>query len=95
MNLNFSQKITLAQLAQKVNLSEVYLSKTFKKEVGMTISQYISHLRCARAAEMLRESDASIQEISNYVGYPDNNYFVKVFKAQYGVTPSEYRAKKD
>lgn len=94
LNLNFSQKITLAQLAQKVNLSEVYLSKTFKKEVGMTISQYISHLRCARAAELLKESDISIQEISNYVGYPDNNYFVKVFKAQYGVTPSEYRAEK-
>ena len=95
LNLNFSQKITLAQLAQKVNLSEVYLSKTFKKEVGMTTSQYVSQVRCAQAAEMLRESDASIQEISNYVGYPDNNYFVKVFKAQYGVTPSEYRAKKD
>ena len=35
-----------------------------------------------------------IQEISSYVGYPDNNYFVKVFKAQYGLTPSEYRSAK-
>lgn len=94
LSLNFSQKITLSQLAGRIGLSEVYLSKVFKKEVGMTIFQYIAHLRCTQAAEMLRGSDISIQEISNYVGYPDNNYFVKVFKSYYGMTPSEYRAEK-
>lgn len=94
LSLNFSQKITLLQLANRVNLSEIYLSRIFKKEVGMTIFQYIAHLRCAQAAEMLKGSDISIQEISNYVGYPDNNYFVKVFKVHYGMTPSEYRAQK-
>lgn len=91
LSLNFSQKITLPQLAANIGLSEVYLSKVFKKEVGMTIFQYIAHLRCTQAAEMLRGSDISIQEISNYVGYPDNNYFVKVFKSYYNMTPSEYR----
>lgn len=91
LSLNFSQKILLCQLADRVGLSAVYLSKAFKKEVGMTISQYITHLRCTEAAEMLRSSDIPIQEISNYVGYPDNNYFVKVFKTYHGVTPSAYR----
>lgn len=94
LNLNFSQKITLPQLAKRIGLSEVYLTKIFKKEVGMTIFQYIAHLRCTQAAEMLKSSDISIQEISSYVGYPDNNYFVKVFKTYYGMTPSEYRAEK-
>ena len=42
---------------------------------------------------MLTGSDASVQQISAYVGYLDNNYFVKVFKKQYGMTPTEYRAK--
>ncbi|MBR3642844.1 MAG: helix-turn-helix transcriptional regulator [Parasporobacterium sp.] len=91
LNLNFSQKTELAQLGRWAGLSEAYLSKTFKKEVGMTISQYIARLRCQMAARILKRSDIPIQEISSYVGYPDNNYFVKVFKAQYGMTPSEYR----
>ena len=57
----------------------------------MTITQFISQLRCTQAAELLAENRLSIQEISAYVGYIDNNYFVKVFKKQYGMTPSEYR----
>lgn len=94
LRLNFSQQVSLAQLAKYVGFSENYLSAVFKKEVGMTISQYIAHLRCAKAAEMLRDTAISIQEISSHVGYTDNNYFVKVFRKQYGVTPSEYRAGK-
>ena len=92
LSLNYSQKLSLSQLAEHVGLSEAYLSKAFRREVGMTVSQYIAHLRCTQAAEMLRNSDISIQEISDYVGYPDNNYFVKVFKSYHGVTPSAYRA---
>lgn len=95
LSLNFSQKILVPELAKRIGLSDIHLSTTFKKEVGMTISQYIANLRCSQAAEMLKSSDISIQEISNYVGYTDNNYFVKVFKAQYGLTPSEYRAEKE
>ena len=40
---------------------------------------------------MLKETALQIQEISAYVGYPDNNYFIKVFKKIYNMTPSEYR----
>ena len=43
---------------------------------------------------MLRDSSYPISEISSYVGYIDNNYFVKVFKKQYGMTPTEYRSSK-
>ena len=89
---NYSQNITLEQLAEQVRLSPSHLSRTFSKEVGMSISQYVAALRCEEAASMLKNSDASIQEIAAYVGYLDNNYFVKVFKKQYGSTPSEYRA---
>lgn len=92
IRLNYTQKLSLSDLASLSNLSESYLSKTFKKEVGQNLSQYVEHLRCDKAAEMLQSGRTPIQEISGYVGYIDNNYFVKVFKKQYGVTPSEYRA---
>lgn len=92
IRLNYSQELTLVELAKIAGLSESYLTKAFKKELGMPIFSYIAHLRCKKAAELLRESAASVQEISSYVGYEDSNYFVKVFKKQYEKTPSAYRA---
>lgn len=94
IRLNYSQKLTLPDLARHVGISVPYLSKRFKQETGMTVLEYIARLRCELAAEMLETSDTSIQEISNYVGYLDGNYFVKVFKKKYKMTPSQYRAEK-
>ena len=56
-----------------------------------TFGNYIAKKRCEKAALMLKETALQIQEISAYVGYPDNNYFIKVFKKMYNTTPSEYR----
>ncbi|MBR1758394.1 MAG: helix-turn-helix transcriptional regulator [Lachnospiraceae bacterium] len=95
IGLNFSQEISLDQLADLIGYAPTYLSKTFTKEVGMTITRYIAMLRCQKAAQMLRDEDLTVQEISHYVGYMDNNYFVKVFKKQYGMTPTEYRKEKE
>ena len=92
IELNYSQRLPLEELAAVSHLSPAYLSRSFKQEAGVNLSQYLEHLRCEKAAEMLRSSDAAVQEISSYVGYLDNNYFVKVFKKQFGLTPTEYRA---
>ena len=88
---NYSQKISLDDLAGHVGMSSAHLSRLFKKESGMTVTDYLSNLRCIEASRLLRESQHSIQDIAAYVGYLDNNYFVKVFKKQFGMTPSEYR----
>ena len=65
--------------------------KQFKKETGITVNEYITNQRCKKASEFLSETTYSIQEIGSYVGYDDNNYFVKVFKKVYNTTPSQYR----
>ena len=88
---NYSQKVSLDDLADHVGMSSAHLSRLFKKEAGMTVTDYLSNLRCIEASRLLRESQHSIQDIAAYVGYMDNNYFVKVFKKQFGMTPSEYR----
>ena len=93
LSFHFSQEIPLSYLSGIAHFSGSHLSKIFKKETGTTISEYIARLRCRHAAQLLRDTDLSVQEISNYVGYPDNNYFVKVFKKQYGVTPTAFRSK--
>lgn len=92
LELNYSQEISFTHLSDMVHFTQSYLSKTFKKEVGVTITQYIITIRCENAAQLLKDTNLSIQEISNFVGYPDNNYFVKVFKKQFGFTPTAFRS---
>ena len=89
--LNLSHEILLSYFAEEYGVSESYLSKKFKKETGLTFGSYIAKKRCEKAALLLKETALQVQEISNYVGYPDNNYFIKVFKKMYNMTPSEYR----
>ncbi len=91
LRMNFSQSLELDEIAKVAGFAPSYLSRQFKEEVGMTISETIRKLRCDQAARLLKETDLSVAEISAYVGYPDNNYFVKVFRKEYGAAPTEWR----
>lgn len=91
LRLNYSQELSLPALAKVGGLSASYLSTQFRKETGQTITDYLAKLRLEQAVQLLRESRLPIQEISSFVGYTDNNYFVKVFRRRFGMTPGEYR----
>ena len=91
INLHLGDHISNDDLAANASMSISHLSKVFKKETGGTMMEYIALMRCKKAAGLLKKTDLPVQEISNYVGYSDNNYFVKVFKKIYDLTPSEYR----
>lgn len=91
INLHLGDHISNDDLAANASMSISHLSKVFKKETGWTMTEYIALIRCKKAAGLLKKTDLPVQEISSYVGYSDNNYFVKVFKKIYDLTPSEYR----
>ena len=91
LELHISQNITLPALAKASKVSRSYLSRLFTAETGETVSHFISRTRCEKAAALLRTTDLPIQDISAHVGYLDNNYFDKVFRSYYGVTPTAYR----
>lgn len=91
INLHLGDHISNDDLAANASMSISHLAKVFKKETGGTMTEYIALMRCKKAAGLLKKTDLPVQEISNYVGYSDNNYFVKVFKKIYDLTPSEYR----
>lgn len=90
---NLHTKITLEELAQRVSLSPTYLSKLFHKEVGLTVSQYITKKRIEAAENMLKFSDYSCIEISDYLCFSSESHFIQVFKAHTGYTPRVYREK--
>ena len=75
-------------------MSVDYLIKRCKQETGITPNAYIRKVRMEAAAQLLRESPRSVQEISAEVGILDANYFVKLFKQEFGQTPSAYRAER-
>ena len=91
MNLHLGDHISNEDLSSNANMSISHLAKVFKKETGVTMTEYIALLRCKKAANLLKKTNLPIQEISSYVGYSDNNYFVKVFKKNYDMTPTEFR----
>ena len=91
MTVNSSKPMTTQDVAVAVREEPQAFIRQFRRETGMTIKQYIAKRRCAIAAELLLDSDSSVQEIAAYVGYTDNNYFCKVFKANQGITPQDYR----
>ncbi len=91
MNLHLGDHISNEDLSANANMSISHLAKVFKKETGVTMTEYIALFRCKKAANLLKKTNLPVQEISSYVGYPDNNYFVKVFKKNYDMTPTEFR----
>lgn len=85
------QDISLDILAQRVNLSPIYISKMFKEKLGINYIDFLTECRIEKAKQLLSDPDRSLKEITFEIGYHDPNYFSKVFKKMSGVSPKEYR----
>lgn len=90
---NFSQKLTLGQLAERIHFSREYLSRCFKEHTGQTLSYFIAETRVSHAKQMLRSLSFTIEYIGEYCGYQSPAAFQKAFKKIAGISPSEYRRK--
>ncbi|OAB48205.1 response regulator transcription factor [Paenibacillus antarcticus] len=89
---NYNQHAELNTLANMVYLTPSYLSKLFKQEIGLTLTDYIIEVRITKAKQLLRNSlDMKVHEIGAEVGYVDPAYFNKLFKRVVGITPNEYK----
>lgn len=78
-------------IANKVELSPKYLSYLFKKEVGMTVSEYIQQSKIEEVKKLLTYRKTPISEICSLLNFNDQSYFTKVFKKVVGITPKQYR----
>jgi AraC-like DNA-binding protein len=93
LNHNYSDKITVPQAAALVGMSQSHFIRFFKQAAGMTFVDYLTHLRVAKARQLLCNRNLSIAEVSNLVGFSDQSYFDKRFKERFGKPPREYRAR--
>ena len=91
IDADLSQDLSLGTIAENLNISAGYLSSVFRKETGKTVTEYVNEKRTEHAAALLRGSSLQVQTVAQYCGIPDVNYFSKIFKRRYGVTPREYR----
>lgn len=87
----YMENLTVDALAQAVFFTPNYLSALFRKETGSTISQYLTQCRLEAAVLLLRQTNRTVAEISEAVGYHDVRHFSKVFQKRHGVTPSSFR----
>jgi AraC family L-rhamnose operon transcriptional activator RhaR len=84
---------TLTELASRLHLAPGYLIRLFKSATGLPPMAYLSRFRVETAAAMLLHTDQPVTQIGHGVGWPDQNYFARRFKAHYGLSASTYRAR--
>lgn len=82
---------TLNAHAQLLNVSPSYLSTLFRKEVGITLTEYVNRKRIEYGVMLLNTTNMQVQTIAQHCGISDINYFTRIFKKQIGKTPKEYR----
>ena len=87
------ESISMQELAGLTNLSASYLSTLFKKETGITVSDYITSKKMEAASNMLKYSDYTYAEISSFLNFSSQSHFTRVFKKHKGITPKQYREK--
>ncbi|MDQ6421667.1 AraC family transcriptional regulator [Paenibacillus sp. LHD-117] len=89
------EDISLGKLSEQTGLNSEYLSYLFKKETGITISHFIQKERVEEAKKLLDFTKDSISTIALRLNFCDQTYFIKVFKKHMGITPKQYRDKKN
>ncbi len=91
LNRRLSKPISRWQLAESVNISEDYLTRIFRREMGISPWDYLTRCRVGVASDLLRRTGAPLSEIAEASGFQDQAYFNRVFRKIRGCTPGHYR----
>ncbi|WP_128099794.1 MULTISPECIES: helix-turn-helix domain-containing protein [Paenibacillus] len=91
IHAQYSEPLTLGELATQFDMKPKYFSHLFQKYTGMGPMRYLMHYRLNRAQELLEMGSYTVREVAVKVGYADPYYFSRVFKLHKGIAPSEVR----
>lgn len=90
---NLDKDLTIQNISKNTNISKSVLYRRFHSCFNCTVSQYVSTKRIEKAIDLLSNSDLSIEEISQQIGFSSGSYFSKIFKREKGLSPLKYKLK--
>lgn len=90
IQLHLYDKCRVSEVAAHVKLNPQYFASLFKKEVGLSPSRYISQKRLEEAQYLLRQTNASITEAAEALGYCNPSHFIKEYRRHFGITPKQH-----
>ncbi|UKS25939.1 AraC family transcriptional regulator [Paenibacillus sp. HWE-109] len=93
MNERYMEPISLDRMADLLDCSTRYLTKLFKNEMNESPMRFLTQVRMGKAAQLLTDTEAQLQEIALLVGYPDAHTLSRSFKKYYGIPPALFRSK--
>jgi len=88
---NYNMPISLDEIAEHVDLNKSYMCSHFKKNMSITIGEWINIVRTRKAAEMIIYSDLSLSQIAHNCGYVSTGHFIRVFQKHIGISPGQCR----
>ncbi len=91
INIHYAENLYLDKIAEEFNTTPKYFSNYFKKAFGINFIEYLNKIRISHAKELLKNSEITVNEIGERVGYLNPSTFTSTFKKYSGITPSEYR----
>jgi AraC-like DNA-binding protein len=91
IDLHFKESLTLEQLAEEAHMSKYYLSHAFKREYGVSPINYMISRRIDESKYLLTETDLSMSQIAQLLGFSSLSYFSQVFRKENNTSPMEFR----
>ena len=91
IDMHFKESLTLEQLAEEGHMNKYYLSHAFKREYGISPINYMISKRIEESKYLLAETDLSMSQIAQLLGFSSLSYFSQVFRRTQGISPKEYR----
>ncbi len=88
---NIHRELSISELSEYLQVSDGHLSRSFKKNTGYTVLEYITLVRMKKSIELLQDSNVRIAEVAYKLGFNDPKYFSHQFRKYIGVTPTEFR----
>ena len=92
INRNYNDEdLSISEIANSLGISQTYLTRLFKRELGMTFADYLTNVRIKNAIILMRDPSLKLYEISKLIGYSTQHYFSNVFTKNVGISPEDYK----
>ncbi|MCR4797638.1 MAG: AraC family transcriptional regulator, partial [Lachnospiraceae bacterium] len=88
---HYAEDMNMATVSNYISMNYTLFSYSFKQYTGQNFVSYLKEIRLSAARELLENTEEKIIDIAHRVGYDNEKHFLKTFKSQFGVSPSEYR----